>query len=175
MLDEVNESPAARRRGPRFRAGRPGRITREWRAQLHRLASLRVAPATADAGYTNIRARRIVARDARSVGGWTQLECPGGTMTTLPARAVSTDEWVDRAKSIAPVVEKYRSDSEQQRHMARPIFDAIREIGIIGMCAPRAFGGPQADPLANLRVIEEISRQDGSAGWNTMIWTGTGV
>src|SRR5689334_7478811 len=100
---------------------------------------------------------------------------PGGTMTTVTEGTVSTDEWVRRARSIAPVVAEHRIESEQQRHMAEPIFDAIREIGIIGMCAPRAFGGPQANPLANLQVIEEISRQDGSAGWNAMIWTGTGL
>src|SRR5262249_6165324 len=43
------------------------------------------------------------------------------------------------------------------------------------MMVPRAFGGPQADPIAQLLVVEEISRLDGSAGWNTMIWSGSGL
>ena len=87
-------------------------------------------------------------------------------MSTLTTSTASTHEWVERARSIAPVVEQYRDQSEQQRFMAQPIFEAIRGIGINGMLAPRAFGGPQADLLANLQVIEEIARQDGSAGWN---------
>ena len=73
------------------------------------------------------------------------------------------------------MVEQYRDQSEQQRFMAQPIFEAIRGIGINGMLAPRAFGGPQAELLANLQVIEEIARQDGSAGWNVLISTGTGL
>ena len=96
-------------------------------------------------------------------------------METLTEDVVSIAEWVQRAKSIAPVVQQYRDDSEQQRYMAQPIFDAIRQIGINQMSVPRAFGGPQAEPLAQLRVIEEIARQDGSTGWNVLIWVGTGL
>jgi indole-3-acetate monooxygenase len=94
--------------------------------------------------------------------------------TTPTAQAVTTDEWVERARALEPVVAAHRDQSEHERHMARPIFDAIAGTGIIEMMVPRAFGGPQADPVANLRVIEEISRQDGSAGWNVMIWSGAG-
>jgi alkylation response protein AidB-like acyl-CoA dehydrogenase len=34
---------------------------------------------------------------------------------------------------------------------------------------PRAWGGPEADPLTTIRVIEALSRADGSVGWCVMI------
>src|SRR6266581_2233209 len=96
-------------------------------------------------------------------------------MATLLADSVTTEEWAERAGSLASVIEQYRDQSEEQRHMAQPMFEAIAGTGIIDMLVPRAFGGPQAAPSAQLRVIEELSRHSGSAGWNVMIWTGTGL
>ena len=96
-------------------------------------------------------------------------------MTTRLADTVTASEWADRARALGPIIESHRDESEQLRHMARPIFDAIAQTGILGMLVPRAFGGPQADPTAQLRVIEEISRYDASAGWNVMIWSGAGL
>jgi indole-3-acetate monooxygenase len=37
------------------------------------------------------------------------------------------------------------------------------------LLAPRAVGGAETDPLTFLRVVEEVSYADGSAGWCTMI------
>jgi indole-3-acetate monooxygenase len=95
--------------------------------------------------------------------------------TTAHAAPSTAAEWVDRARALQPVIEQHRDDSERQRHMARPIFDTLATTGFFSMMVPRAFGGPQASPMAQLRVIEELSRQDGSAGWNVMIWTGGGL
>src|SRR3954451_18565812 len=94
-------------------------------------------------------------------------------MTTTGA--TNTQAWVDTAQALAPIVERHRDESERDRRMARPIFEAIRERGILDMLVPRAFGGPQANYEAYLRVLEEVSRQDGSAGWNVMIWASQGV
>ncbi len=96
-------------------------------------------------------------------------------MTLVAVPEVTTNEWLQRAQSLSAVIEEYRDQSEQQRYMARPIFDAIAHTRIFEMMVPRAIGGPQADLVAQLRVIEEVSRQDGSAGWNVMIWSGSGL
>jgi indole-3-acetate monooxygenase len=98
----------------------------------------------------------------------------GNDTTTLAADSVTTREWLECATGLAAVIEAHRDESEQQRHMARPIFDELARTGIFEMLVPSAFGGPQAHPSANTRVIEEISRLDGSAGWNAMIWSGSG-
>jgi quinol monooxygenase YgiN len=41
--------------------------------------------------------------------------------------AVKTSEWVERARVLAPVVEQWRDASEQERHVPRPLFEALRD------------------------------------------------
>jgi alkylation response protein AidB-like acyl-CoA dehydrogenase len=96
-------------------------------------------------------------------------------MTIAPSRQVTTNAWLDTARTLAPTIEQHRDQSERERRMARPIFDAIRETQIIEMLVPSTFEGAQANYDTYLRVVEEISRHDGSAGWNVMIWAGGGL
>ena len=95
-------------------------------------------------------------------------------MTTVPVCEVSTDEWVDRAKAIAPVLEQHRTDSEQQRHMAQPIFDAIREKHyrhVRPASVRRAAGGAARESAGDRGDLRR-----GRLRWlDAMIWTGTGL
>ncbi|MGH7960768.1 MAG: acyl-CoA dehydrogenase family protein [Candidatus Binatia bacterium] len=45
----------------------------------------------------------------------------------------------------------------------------MKEAGIFRMAVPRPYGGPQLDPMTQVRVVEELSRMDGSVGWCAMI------
>ena len=83
--------------------------------------------------------------------------------------AVKTSEWVERARALAPVVEKWRDAGEQERHMPRPLFEALRDAGIFRMSVLKAVGGSEVDEETVLQAIEELARQDGSVGWNVMI------
>jgi indole-3-acetate monooxygenase len=83
--------------------------------------------------------------------------------------AVKTSEWVERARALAPVVEKWRDASEQERRVPRPLFEALRDAGVFRMSVPKAVGGAEVDEETILQAIEELSRQDGSVGWNVMI------
>jgi indole-3-acetate monooxygenase len=83
--------------------------------------------------------------------------------------AVKTSEWVERARALAPVVAQWRDAGEQERHVPRPLFDALRDAEIFGMSVPTAVGGAEVDEETALHVIEEFARQDGSVGWNVMI------
>jgi alkylation response protein AidB-like acyl-CoA dehydrogenase len=96
-------------------------------------------------------------------------------MATMVSSGVTTGEWVERARSLASVIETHRDESEHQRHMARPIFDAIADSHILQMLFPAEFGGAQAGLTAQMRVIEEIAGLDGAAGWNVMIGSGGGL
>lgn len=78
-------------------------------------------------------------------------------------------EWVERARALAPAVAEWRDAGEQQRHIVRPLVDAIRDAGLFGLAVPRALGGADAGHETILEVIEELSRQDGAVGWNVMI------
>jgi alkylation response protein AidB-like acyl-CoA dehydrogenase len=50
---------------------------------------------------------------------------------------------------------------------------ALAEAGLFRVWMPKALGGFEADLMTNYRIIEELSKADGAAGWNVMI-AGTG-
>jgi alkylation response protein AidB-like acyl-CoA dehydrogenase len=87
----------------------------------------------------------------------------------LIAAVAQMQEWVERARVLAPVVEQYRDEGEEQRHLPKPVVQAMRQAGLFSLWMPRALGGAQVDIETSVRVTEELSRQDGSVGWNSMI------
>jgi indole-3-acetate monooxygenase len=88
---------------------------------------------------------------------------------------VKTSEWVERARALAPIVAKWRDAGEQERHMPRPLFEALRDTGVFRMSVPKAVGGAEVDEETSMQVIEELARQDGSVGWNVMIASGAAI
>jgi alkylation response protein AidB-like acyl-CoA dehydrogenase len=87
--------------------------------------------------------------------------------------ATSAAELVDIARSFAPQIEACRGESERNRSLPAPLIRAMAQAGLFRVWIPKALGGLEADIETNLRVIEEVSRSDGAAGWNVMI-AGTG-
>src|SRR5262249_56117226 len=57
----------------------------------------------------------------------------------------------------------------RQRRLTPALLQELRRAGIFNLTVPRAFGGTQVDLTAFVSVIEEVSRHDGSVGWNAMI------
>jgi alkylation response protein AidB-like acyl-CoA dehydrogenase len=45
------------------------------------------------------------------------------------------------------------------------------EAQVFRMGMPHAYGGPELDPMSQVRVVEELARIEGSAGWLSMIST----
>jgi alkylation response protein AidB-like acyl-CoA dehydrogenase len=88
---------------------------------------------------------------------------------------VTTGDWVTRTRALAPVVEKWRDTAERERSLPRPLFEALRDAGIFRMWTPGAVGGSEVDEVTALLAIEELSRQDGSVGWNAMVASNTAV
>jgi alkylation response protein AidB-like acyl-CoA dehydrogenase len=89
--------------------------------------------------------------------------------------AEPTTSLLEAARTLIPLVEQYRDQGEAERTMPAPLVDAIREAGIFRMWVPQSLGGLEADYPAGLRVIEELSRQDGATGWTAMIGAGGGA
>lgn len=85
--------------------------------------------------------------------------------------ATTATDWVEKARAVAPLVREHRDACERERRMVQPLHKVLRDEGFFRLMLPRQFGGEEVDLLTGMRVIEELSRQDGSVGWNVMIGT----
>jgi alkylation response protein AidB-like acyl-CoA dehydrogenase len=83
--------------------------------------------------------------------------------------AIETSGWIGRVRALAPIVEQWRDHSEQERHIPRPLFEALCDAGVFTMSAATAVGGAEVAEATALHVIEALARQDGAVGWNVMI------
>lgn len=59
--------------------------------------------------------------------------------------------------------------AEAQRRTPPELAAEITRAGIYQMYLPHSMGGPELPPLTVFRVVEELSKADGSIGWNAMI------
>jgi alkylation response protein AidB-like acyl-CoA dehydrogenase len=88
---------------------------------------------------------------------------------------VRTADFIQRARDLAPITAQYRDQGEAERKLPAPLAAAMREKGLFSLWLPRNLGGPQVDLETSVQVTEELSRQDGSVGWNSMIAGNTSV
>jgi indole-3-acetate monooxygenase len=80
----------------------------------------------------------------------------------------STD-LVAAAEAVAPLVMANADEAERLRRLPATTVEALVGAGLMRMCVPVSYGGPEADPLTLLRAIEAVAHADGAAGWCSMI------
>ena len=61
---------------------------------------------------------------------------------------------------VKPIAAETDLNSEYPRENIEKLFD----LGVMGMCVPKEYGGTGADPLASAICIEELSKQCASTG-----------
>lgn len=76
---------------------------------------------------------------------------------------------VGAAEALQPLVREHADEGERNRRLPMPVVEALRDAGLLRMCVPAAYGGPEASALTLVRAIEAVSIADGAAGWCTMI------
>jgi indole-3-acetate monooxygenase len=76
---------------------------------------------------------------------------------------------VARALNLAPYIRAMRDELESTRRLPPPLVQALAEAGLFHLHLPASMGGPELPPLTTFRVIEELSKVDGSVGWCAMI------
>ncbi len=84
------------------------------------------------------------------------------------------ERMIAAAAALKPKIREAAAEIEQGRRLPAKIVEAMREIGVFRMAMPRAWGGPEIDPLAQVRVIETLAEADGSVGWCAMINSDSG-
>jgi len=85
--------------------------------------------------------------------------------------SADADSIVAEARSLAPLIAESRIAIDAERRLPTPLVDALRTLGAFRLAVPRVYGGLELDPITQVRVVEELSRLDGSVGWCAMIST----
>jgi indole-3-acetate monooxygenase len=72
---------------------------------------------------------------------------------------------LESARRLAPMVRECAGETDANRQLPRPLFEALADAGLFLMCVPREIGGGEIDFPTYVRVIEEIGKADASTGW----------
>ncbi len=81
---------------------------------------------------------------------------------------------LEAARALAPRIRADADEIERGRRLPLPLVRALQAAGVFRMPIPRAWGGPEADPIMQIRIIEELSAADPSVGWCVMIGADAG-
>src|SRR5215469_16204513 len=91
-------------------------------------------------------------------------------MTHSAGAATAEDSPILHAAiGLAEQIRAASDEIERGRRIPPSIAQAMKDAGVFGMAKPRAWGGPELDPLTQFRVIEALAMAGGSAGWCAMI------
>ncbi len=80
------------------------------------------------------------------------------------------------ARAIAPALAARAETDEANGTLTADTLSLLDQAGMFGLKVPAAVGGAEADPVAQLLVLEELARANISAAWCVMVGTtGAGV
>ncbi|HEX7079543.1 MAG TPA: acyl-CoA dehydrogenase family protein [Gammaproteobacteria bacterium] len=75
----------------------------------------------------------------------------------------------ERARRVAEIAREHAEFGDEHGQLAEPVVEALHREGLYGMWVPRSVrGGHELDVVSSLRVIENLSYGDPSAGWVLM-------
>src|SRR5271169_1640071 len=96
-------------------------------------------------------------------------------MTHAAGTAAADDSPILHAAiGLAEQIRVASDEIETGRRLPESIAAAMKEAGVFSMAMPRVWGGPELDPLTQIRVIEALALADGSVGWCAMIGCDSG-
>lgn len=78
------------------------------------------------------------------------------------------NEIVDRARSIAPIIEAEADAGETATTTTAAAVQAIADAELFWALVPKELGGLEVDVLTALAVFEALAHADGSTGWSAM-------
>lgn len=93
-------------------------------------------------------------------------------MSSAIVRPKDADGFVRAARELMPAIRAVRADIDRERTLPAPLVRQMAETGFFSIWLARSLGGPELTTLEFLRIIEELSRADGAAGWCAMVSAG---
>ena len=80
-------------------------------------------------------------------------------------RPMTVATLVQAAKNLAPDIDVVRDVIERDRELPPDLVATMRAAGMFSLWLPKSLGGPELNAADYVRVIEDLSRVDGSVGW----------
>src|SRR4051794_6670293 len=76
---------------------------------------------------------------------------------------------VARAHELGPAVAAAADAIERTQRIPEPLLSQLHAARLCRMLLPRSVEGDEVEPWVYLRAVEEVSRHDGSVGWNVFV------
>jgi indole-3-acetate monooxygenase len=76
---------------------------------------------------------------------------------------------VARARELGPAITEAADQIERTQRIPEPLLSQLHAARLTRMFLPRAVDGDEVEPWVYFRAIEELSRYDGSVGWNLFV------
>jgi indole-3-acetate monooxygenase len=76
---------------------------------------------------------------------------------------------VARARELGPAIEAAADEIERSQRIPEPLLSQLHAARLCRMLLPRSADGDELEPWTYMRAIEQISRHDGSVGWNVFV------
>jgi alkylation response protein AidB-like acyl-CoA dehydrogenase len=80
--------------------------------------------------------------------------------------------YFDKVQQLAPVIREHADRAERDAQIPPEVVDAFHAAGFFRVFLPREMSGGALTIPEMLRLVEEVSRIDASAGWNLAICAG---
>lgn len=84
------------------------------------------------------------------------------------------EEILANAIALGPEIRAAADEIEAGRRLPLWLVEKMKVAGVFRMPMPRAWGGPEVDPLTQIRIVEELSAANASVGWCAMIGADAG-
>ncbi|MGH8012692.1 MAG: acyl-CoA dehydrogenase family protein [Candidatus Binataceae bacterium] len=78
---------------------------------------------------------------------------------------------LQNVRALEPRIRQSAQVIEAERRLPPDLARELMEARVFRMGVPRVYGGPELDPMGQVRVVEELARSEGSVGWLSMIST----
>jgi indole-3-acetate monooxygenase len=72
---------------------------------------------------------------------------------------------LDAGQKLVPMIRSCADQTEADRELPRPLFEALADAGLFQLALPRSLGGAEIDLPTYVQVLEEIGKADASTGW----------
>jgi hypothetical protein len=76
---------------------------------------------------------------------------------------------LEKVHALEPEIRAASVEIESERRLPSALARRLMEAGVFRMGVPRDYDGFEVDPMGQVRVVEELSRIEGSVGWLSMI------